>query len=50
MYIPMTVSLHTASLQHTNGDGEWDHARKAGRRQVIRLLLNELCVVCVCGL
>lgn len=27
LYIPMTVKLHTASLQHICGDGEWDHAR-----------------------
>lgn len=27
LYIPMTVKLHTASLQHISGDGEWDHAR-----------------------
>lgn len=28
LYLPMTVKLHTASLQHICGDGEWDHARK----------------------
>lgn len=28
LHIPMTVKLHTASLQHIFGDGEWDHARK----------------------